>query len=103
MVAKDRSSDFDICIFAGSLDLAVLYSGLPIYSETRDLCDMASCPIKKGDLEIAYDQYLPPIVPPVRSASIDACQPAGMKYTLANNVCLFVASNFAQFTAHLCV
>lgn len=53
-----------IDVSAGTLDITVMYSGLPIYSETRDLCDMASCPIKKGDLSIAYDQYLPPIVPP---------------------------------------
>lgn len=39
-----------------------MYSGLPIYSETRDLCDMATCPIKTGPLQINFDQYLPPIV-----------------------------------------
>ena len=39
--------------------------GLPIYSETRDLCDMTTCPIKQGDLTIAYQQYLPPIIPAV--------------------------------------
>jgi hypothetical protein len=49
---------------AGALDISVMYSGLPIYSESRDLCDMTTCPIKTGDLTIAYDQYLPPIVPP---------------------------------------
>ncbi len=59
-----------INVSAGSLEIGVVYSGLPIYSETRDLCDMASCPIKKGDLKIAYDQYLPPIVPPVGSAPL---------------------------------
>lgn len=53
-----------IDVAAGTIDIGVMYSGLPIYSETRDLCSMASCPIKKGDLTIAYDQYLPPIVPP---------------------------------------
>lgn len=47
---------------AGTIDISVMYSGLPIYSETRDLCDMATCPIKTGPLQIDFDQYLPPIV-----------------------------------------
>ena len=58
-------SVIEIEVPAGSLDISVMYSGLPIYSESRDLCDMAKCPIEKGDFSIAYDQYLPPIVPPV--------------------------------------
>lgn len=53
------------------MNISVAYAGMPIYSEVRDLCDMTSCPIQKGDLVIAYDQYLPPIVPPV------SCQPTG--------------------------
>ena len=57
----------DIGVVAGTLNISVAYQGLPIYSEVRDLCDMTTCPIQKGDLLIAYDQYLPPIVPPVRS------------------------------------
>ena len=49
-------------VSAGTIDISVMYSGLPIYSETRDLCDMATCPIKTGPLQIDFDQYLPPIV-----------------------------------------
>ena len=56
----------DIGVAEGTLNISVAYQGLPIYSEVRDLCDMTTCPIQKGDLLIAYDQYLPPIVPPVR-------------------------------------
>lgn len=46
----------EIGVPAGALDISVMYSGLPIYSESRDLCDMTTCPIKTGDLTIAYDQ-----------------------------------------------
>jgi ML domain len=31
---------------------------------TQDLCDKTACPIQKGPVVIAYNQYLPPIVPP---------------------------------------
>jgi hypothetical protein len=54
--------DAEVDVSAGTIDISVMYSGLPIYSETRDLCDMATCPIKTGPLEIDFDQYLPPIV-----------------------------------------
>ena len=65
-----HASRADIGVAAGTLNISVAYQGLPIYSEVRDLCDMTTCPIQKGDLLIAYDQYLPPIVPPVSVPSL---------------------------------
>ncbi len=55
----------EIDIPAGNLNIGVMYAGVPIFAEDRDLCDMASCPIKTGAFQISYDQPLPPIVPPV--------------------------------------
>jgi len=71
-------------VAAGTLNISVAYQGLPIYSEVRDLCDMTTCPIQKGDLLIAYDQYLPPIVPPVsipvQKLTVSACRVALLAY-----------------------
>lgn len=66
----------EVDVAAGSLDIAVMYSGLPIYSETRDLCDMATCPIKTGPLQINFDQYLPPIVSVVAEQAADTQMPS---------------------------
>jgi hypothetical protein len=63
--------DAEVDVSAGTIDISVMYSGLPIYSETRDLCDMATCPIKTGPLEIDFDQYLPPIVSQCQSCKQD--------------------------------
>ena len=49
----------------GSVAIAVAFRGLPVYSETKDLCERTECPVKKGPLNLSYGQYLPPIVPPV--------------------------------------
>ncbi|KAL3151626.1 hypothetical protein ABBQ38_012617 [Trebouxia sp. C0009 RCD-2024] len=48
----------------GSVAVAVAFRGLPVYSETKDLCERTSCPVGKGPLNLSYDEYLPPIVPP---------------------------------------
>lgn len=48
----------------GTLSLAVAFMGFPIWSETKDLCDRTTCPVKKGPVELAVQEYLPPITPP---------------------------------------
>ena len=60
----------EIDVAQGSVAVAVSFRGLPVYSETKDLCERTSCPVKKGPLNLSYDEYLPPIVPPVRLLSI---------------------------------
>ena len=39
--------------------------GFPIWSETKDLCERTQCPVKKGPVELAVQEYLPPLTPPV--------------------------------------
>ncbi|KAK9827503.1 hypothetical protein WJX74_006299 [Apatococcus lobatus] len=48
----------------GTMSLAVAFMGFPIWSQTFDLCDRTSCPVKKGPVELAVQEYLPPITPP---------------------------------------
>ena len=67
---------------AGTLNISVAYQGLPIYGEVRDLCDMTACPIHKGDLLIAYDQYLPPIVPPVSTPLLTLVVASACRFVL---------------------
>ena len=86
------SLDAEVDVSAGTIDISVMYSGLPIYSETRDLCDMATCPIKTGPLEIDFDQYLPPIVSrrrrPDRTCSWRAASSGSMDtYAALQNAC----------------
>ena len=58
----------EIDVDQGSVAIAVAFRGLPVYSETKDLCERTTCPVKKGPLNLSYDEYLPPIVPPVSAA-----------------------------------
>ena len=51
------------------MDVAVAYRGLPIYTEEKDLCDRTKCPVQPGPLSLKYEQYLPPIAPPVSAAA----------------------------------
>lgn len=53
-----------IAVAQGSVAIAVAFRGLPVYSETKDLCERTTCPVQKGPLNLSYDEYLPPIVPP---------------------------------------
>lgn len=57
----------EIDVAEGSVSVAVAFRGLPVYSETKDLCERTECPVKKGPLNLSYGEYLPPIVPPVSS------------------------------------
>lgn len=56
------SSDEEVA--GGNLNILVNFMGVPIFTETRDLCARTKCPIGKGPLEISYTEYLPPIAPP---------------------------------------
>lgn len=49
---------------SGTLDISVAFSGVEIFTESRDLCTRTKCPITEGPLIIQYQQFLPPIVPP---------------------------------------
>jgi hypothetical protein len=64
MIKFDIEATSKIQVDSGEVDVAVMYKGLPIYSESKDLCERTECPVKPGPLSLAYDQYLPPIVPP---------------------------------------
>ena len=65
----------DITVSSGTVDVAVAYRGLPIYTEEKDLCDRTKCPVQPGPLSLKYEQYLPPIAPPVsvHCAAVAAC------------------------------
>ena len=65
------SSNAEIEVAEGSVAVAVAFRGLPVYSETKDLCERTSCPVAKGPLNLSYDEYLPPIVPPVSFRNCD--------------------------------
>ncbi|KAK9849124.1 hypothetical protein WJX84_009227 [Apatococcus fuscideae] len=56
--------DSGIDVSAGTLSLAVAFMGFPIWSETKDLCERTQCPVKKGPVELAVQEYLPPLTPP---------------------------------------
>lgn len=62
----------EIDVAQGSVAIAVAFRGLPVYSETKDLCERTTCPVQKGPLNLSYDEYLPPIVPPVSIVSTDS-------------------------------
>ena len=68
----------EIEVAQGSVAVAVAFRGLPVYSETKDLCERTSCPVTKGPLNLSYDEYLPPIVPPVRQLLTHAGDSQGM-------------------------
>ncbi|PSC77049.1 phosphatidylglycerol phosphatidylinositol transfer [Micractinium conductrix] len=48
----------------GTVQMIVHYAGMPIWTQTDNLCDKASCPIKKGPTEVKYSQLFPTITPP---------------------------------------
>ncbi|KAK9806286.1 hypothetical protein WJX72_008559 [[Myrmecia] bisecta] len=54
----------DTAVASGTLDIGVTYRGLPVWSESDDLCDKTTCPITKGPVEIAWSVAFPIITPP---------------------------------------
>lgn len=51
-------------VAGGSVQMIVHYVGMPIWTQTDDLCDKAACPIKEGPVEVKYTQPFPVITPP---------------------------------------
>ncbi len=73
----------------------MVYRGLPIYTEEKDLCDRTKCPVQPGPLSLKYDQYLPPIAPPVSAAAQCAlCGCHGLQCSIC--VILFLYSWWAH-------
>ena len=55
-----------IDVSSGTVEIAIAFMGVDIFSKTEDLCAKASCPIKAGPAVITLVEALPPIAPPVR-------------------------------------
>ena len=55
-----------IDILSGTVEIAIAFMGVDIFSKTEDLCAKAACPIKAGPAVITLVEALPPIAPPVR-------------------------------------
>ncbi|KAJ1393793.1 MD-2-related lipid-recognition domain [Sesbania bispinosa] len=51
-------------IYGGKLIIGVSYVGVPVHTETIDLCDEVSCPVTSGNFLISHTQSLPAITPP---------------------------------------
>lgn len=49
----------------GKLTIDVSYFGVPVHSETHDLCEETSCPISAGNFVLSHTQTLPSFTPPV--------------------------------------
>lgn len=54
-------------ISGGKVVISVSYVGVPVHSETIDLCKEVSCPVANGNFLISHTQTLPSITPPVSS------------------------------------
>ncbi|CAJ2654787.1 putative phosphatidylglycerol/phosphatidylinositol transfer protein DDB_G0282179 [Trifolium pratense] len=51
-------------IHGGKVVIGVSYVGVPVHSETIDLCKEVSCPVANGNFVISHTQTLPSITPP---------------------------------------
>lgn len=54
-------------LYGGDVVIGVSYVGVPVHSETIDLCKEVSCPVANGNFVISHSQTLPAITPPVSS------------------------------------
>ncbi|XP_061356856.1 uncharacterized protein LOC133301256 [Gastrolobium bilobum] len=63
-------------ISGGELVIGVSYVGVPVHTETIDLCEEVSCPVTNGNFVITHTQTLPSITPP---------GPYALKMTLKND------------------
>ncbi|GAU41678.1 hypothetical protein TSUD_272620 [Trifolium subterraneum] len=52
-------------IHGGKVVIGVSYVGVPVHSETIDLCKEVSCPVANGNFVISHTQTLPSITPPM--------------------------------------
>ncbi|XP_058752745.1 uncharacterized protein LOC131625928 [Vicia villosa] len=51
-------------LYGGDVVIGVSYVGVPVHSETIDLCQEVSCPVANGNFVISHTQTLPSITPP---------------------------------------
>jgi hypothetical protein len=51
-------------ISGGKVVIRVLYVGIPVHTETHDLCDETACPVAPGSFVLSHSQTLPSITPP---------------------------------------
>lgn len=51
-------------ISGGILSIEVFYYGLPVHTESHDLCSKTSCPVKQGSFVLMNSQSLPGFTPP---------------------------------------
>ena len=52
-------------VLQGTVEIAVSFMGLPIFSQSEDLCSKTACPVAAGPINITLVELLPPIAPPV--------------------------------------
>ena len=58
----------------GKIGMTVTYAGIPIWTQSDDLCAKTTCPIAKGPADVVYLQPMPIFTPPVSTAwSCVAC------------------------------
>ncbi|KAA8550141.1 hypothetical protein F0562_001843 [Nyssa sinensis] len=68
-VVKGKPATFIIsastgqAISGGKLALEVSFLGIPVHTETHNLCDESSCPISVGKFVLSHTQTLPGITP----------------------------------------
>ncbi|GFR48720.1 hypothetical protein Agub_g10677 [Astrephomene gubernaculifera] len=48
----------------GTVDMVVSLSGIPIFTQSLDLCTKTTCPVAPGPISITLVEALPPIAPP---------------------------------------
>ncbi|XWS73810.1 hypothetical protein CRYUN_Cryun02cG0161200 [Craigia yunnanensis] len=53
----------------GKVVIDVSFLGLHVHTETRDLCEEASCPVAAGNFVLSNSQTLPVFTPPVSLVS----------------------------------
>ncbi|CAA7041781.1 unnamed protein product [Microthlaspi erraticum] len=51
-------------ISGGKVVIKVSLFGIPVHTETHDLCDETACPISPGSLVLSHSQTLPSFAPP---------------------------------------
>ncbi|CAJ1979086.1 unnamed protein product [Sphenostylis stenocarpa] len=63
-------------IYGGEVVIGVSYVGVPVHTESIDLCKEVKCPVANGNFVISHTQTLPAITPP---------GPYSLKMTLKND------------------
>ncbi|AES88175.2 leguminosin group578 secreted peptide [Medicago truncatula] len=72
-------------LYGGDVVIGVSYVGVPVHSETIDLCKEVSCPVANGNFVISHSQTLPAITPPrYQTASMTDCSSGSFITAMAN-------------------